>query len=139
MRSHLFIAALFIMYPYLSGKANNMPLKFGCAGINPLQEANTITDFSIQRLSNARVLIIWHTKEENEGVSYEVMRKHGRNTQYISLGEVQPKSREEGLVEYSFIDSNDYADSSFYCLKKTADDVVFYSLAKGVEGVERER
>ncbi len=100
---------------------------------------NTV-DITVQRLSGARVLIAWHTQGEGDQVRYEVMRKHGKNMQFISLGIIKSKSNEESLADYSFIDINDYPDSSYYCLKKTtADNVVFYSLTKTVEGVEQER
>ena len=56
--------------------------------------AKGIVGFKVQRMSGARVLMSWHTENEQEGISYEVMRKHGRGTPYVSLGVVQPKSRE---------------------------------------------
>lgn len=135
MKYHLYTSVVFtcVLFFQLIG---NLPLK---GNLGYVIDSSAVTDFTIQRLSNAKVLIVWHTQDENETIIYEVLRKHGRNTQYISLGVVLPKLKEENFVEYSFIDNNDYTDSSFYCLKKTADDVVFYSLAKGVEGVEKER
>ena len=108
--------------------------------LNAYHSVKGIVGFKVQRMSGARVLMSWHTENEQEGISYEVMRKHGKGTPYISLGIVQPKSREGNSADYSFIDINEFADSSFYCLKKTdKDDVVFYSLAKGIGGVEKNR
>jgi hypothetical protein len=133
MRPFLFTAAFFIICTsFLTD------IEINSKALNNFRW-NTV-DITVQRLSGARVLIAWHTQGEGDQVRYEVMRKHGRNTQFISLGIVQPRSKEDGFADYAFIDSNDYVDSSYYCLKKTTvDDVVFYSLTKSVEGVEKER
>lgn len=133
MRRFLFTAVLFIICTSFS-----TPVVIHSVTLNDFCW-NTV-DITVQRLSGARVLITWHTRGEGDQVRYEVMRKHGRNTQFISLGMVQPRSKEDGFADYAFIDSNDYPDSSYYCLKKTTvDNVVFYSLTKSVEGVEKER
>lgn len=110
------------------------------SGPNNILSTQRLVDFRVLRMSGGRVLITWHTERESANVSFEVMRKHGRGTPYVSLGIVQPKSGNINSADYSFIDINEFADSSFYRVKKTnADDVVFYSLAKGIEGLGRER
>lgn len=69
-----------------------------------------------------------------------MLRKHEKLSQFVSLGVIQPKSLNDNSADYSFIDLNDYTDSTYYCLKKTnTDSVVFYSITKGVEGVGKER
>jgi hypothetical protein len=53
---------------------------------------------------------------------------------------VEAKSRDYNLNDYSFVDINNFADSSFYCVKEiSAANVVFFSTWKGIEGIARER
>lgn len=100
----------------------------------------SFSDFTIHRLSNERVFLSWHTTDDAENVTYEVLRKHHKMDLFISLGVVQPKSVEVNTADYSFVDENDFPDSSYYCLKKTnTDKVVFYSVTRGVEGITGER
>jgi hypothetical protein len=100
----------------------------------------SFSDFTIHRLSNERVFVSWHTTDDAENVTYEVLRKHHKTDLFISLGVVQPKSVEVSTADYAFVDVNDFPDSSYYCLKKTnTDKVIFYSVTRGVEGITGER
>ena len=103
-------------------------------------KSKNILDLTVRRLSGERVMLAWHTEGDNYKAIYEVLRKHKARDQFISLGVASPESKQDNTADYSFVDTNDFADSSFYCLKKTnADSVVFYSVTKGVEGVGKER
>ena len=103
-------------------------------------KSKNILDLTVRRLSGERVMLAWHTEGDNYKAIYEVLRKHKERDQFISLGVASPESKQDNTADYSFVDTNDFADSSFYCLKKTnADSVVFYSVTKGVEGVGKER
>lgn len=99
----------------------------------------TTIDFTVHRLSGARVYVTWHTVNESGQVRFEVLRRHKTTEPFVSIGVAEPKSQQDGFTDYSFVDTNEYRDSSFYCLKKYASDVIFYSLAKGVEGVGKTR
>jgi hypothetical protein len=139
MRSYLFIAVLFFTCTSFLNDYSNYT-KCISPDVSSLKTGMTIFDFTLHRLSGERVIISWHTEGEQEQVRFEVMRVHGKGQPYISLGVVEPKSKEENSFAYAFIDINNFRDSSYYCLKKTnADSVVFYSLTKGVEGVGKER
>ena len=110
-------------------------------GQSPFSSRN-ISDFTVKRLSGARVFVRWRTEGEQLPVSFEVMRRHKKATPYISLGVVQPKEENShnSVVEYSFIDHNEYPDSTYYCLrKKNEEGTLFYSLPKAVEGVGKSR
>jgi hypothetical protein len=99
-----------------------------------------ILDFKVHRFSGEKVFISWHTEGDSPQIVYEVLRKHEKLSQFVSLGIVRPKSEDGSAAHYSFIDDNSYFDSSYYCLKKTnPDSVVFYSITKGVEGIGRNR
>lgn len=103
-------------------------------------KGRNIFDFTVHRLSDERVFISWHTEGESKDVIYEVLRRHKKNEQLVSLGVVQPKSLENNSAEYSFVDINKFSDSSYYCLKKTnADSIIFYSITKGIEGIGKAR
>lgn len=140
MGPHLFTAAVFLAGACLfPGNRTDLSTKF-TSGPNNFRFVQTVVDFRVLRLSGGRVLISWHTEREPAKVSFEVMRKHGMGAPYISLGIVQPKSGNVNSADYAFIDINEFSDSSFYRVKKTsADDVVFYSLAKGIKGLGKER
>jgi hypothetical protein len=98
-----------------------------------------ILDFNVRRFSGEKVFLSWHTEGDLKQMVYEVLRKHKQLSQFVSLGVVQPKEDGNG-GDYSFVDVNNYSDSSYYCLKKTtSDSVVFYSITKGVEGVGKNR
>lgn len=104
--------------------------------------ANTksIFDLRVRRLSGERVIISWHTEGDQDGVLYEVLRRHKKGDQFISLGTSSPELKQENTADYLFVDANNFEDSSYYCLKKTnVDSVVFYSITKGVEGVLKDR
>jgi hypothetical protein len=125
MRSYLLTATIF----------------FACSSFlsDVSMKSKNIFDFTVHRLSSDRVFISWHTEGESE-VIYEVLRRHKKTEQLESLGVVQPKSVENNSAEYSFVDINNFSDSSYYCLKKTnADSIVFYSITKGIEGVGKDR
>jgi hypothetical protein len=104
--------------------------------------AENIIDFSVQRMSGGRVFIKWRTEGEPPQVSFEVMRKHSK-TAYVSIGMVRPKevNNNNATAEYTFVDnSNHYYDSTYYCLrKKNKEGVLFYSIPKAVEGMEKNR
>ncbi len=105
----------------------------------PLGSDNT-SDFNVRRLSGERVMVSWHTEAESQPVRFEVMRKHDKTKPFVSLGTVDPKTKENNSADYSFIDFNNFSDTTFYCLKKTnADSVIFYSISKSVEGVGKDR
>src|SRR5689334_7076031 len=132
MGSHLILAAISIGCSVIFPDVIRSDPRSGSDQIIAFHSVRGIVDFKVQRISGGRVFLSWHTEDEKEGVSYEVMRKHGKGTPYISLGAVEPKSKDSSWADYSFIDVNEFNDSSFYCLKKTnAEDVVFYSLPKG--------
>jgi hypothetical protein len=97
-------------------------------------------DFNVRRFSGEKVFLSWHTEDDSPQIVYEVLRKHKKLSQFVSLGVIKPKSLDGNVADYSFIDVNNYTDSSFYCLKKTApDSVIFYSITKAVEGTGRSR
>lgn len=99
-----------------------------------------ILDFNVHRFSGEKVFLSWHTEGDSPQIVYEVLRKHKRLSQFVSLGVVEPKLVEGNASEYSFIDVNSYSDSSYYCLKKTTpDSVIFFSITKGVEGIGKNR
>lgn len=96
-------------------------------------------DVTVHRLSGDRVMISWHADAESRQTRFEVMRKHGPGI-FSTLGIVEPKLREDNSADYSFVDINAFADSSFYCVKKTdSEGVVFFSMSRGIEGVGKER
>jgi hypothetical protein len=99
-----------------------------------------ILDFNVHRFSGEKVFLSWHTEGDSPQIVYEVLRKHKKFSQFVSLGVVEPKSVDGNACDYSFIDVNSYSDSSYYCLKKTTlDSVIFFSITKGVEGIGRDR
>jgi hypothetical protein len=99
-----------------------------------------IFNLTVRRLSGERVIIAWHTDGDSSGIVYEVLRRHSKREVFASLGVVSPELKQDSNADYSFVDTNNFTDSSYYCLKKTnADSVVFYSITKGVEGIGRER
>jgi hypothetical protein len=99
-----------------------------------------IADFHVRRLSGDRVMISWHTDDVSNTAKIEVMRKHEKGIPFVSLGIVEPRSKDGNSADYSFIDLNNFMDTTYYCLKKTsADSVVFFSISKGVEGIGKER
>jgi hypothetical protein len=99
-----------------------------------------ILDFNVHRFSGEKVFLSWHTEGDSPQIVYEVLRKHKKLSQFVSLGVVEPKSVEGNACDYSFIDVNSFSDSSYYCLKKTTpDSVIFFSITKGVEGIGRNR
>ena len=113
--------------------------------ITSLSFANTnppkkIVDFNVHRFSGEKVFLSWHTEEDSKQIVYEVLRKHERLSQFVSLGIIQPKEIDDNSADYSFIDVNSFEDSSYYCLKRTTQDsVVFFSITKGVEGITMNR
>jgi len=139
MRSYLLTSlVLFTCASFFT--ASTVHVKSNYSDAKLLYRNKIFVDFTVHRLSGERVFVSWHTEGEPEQVIYEVMRRHTRTEGYISLGVVSAKTKEGNTADYAFIDSNDFADSSYYCLKKTnVDGVIFYSMAKGVEGVARER
>lgn len=134
MRSHSFTAALLVTCSlfFMSHTGTN----------SPVQSPEAVIDFSVHRLSGTRVCITWHTNGGPEAIRFEVMRRFGRTTSFAPVGLVQPKLQTsmDSIVDYSFIDEeNNYQDTSFYRLKKTAPDgVIFYSLSKAVAGIEKD-
>ena len=94
-------------------------------------------DVTVHRLSGDRVMISWHASGEAAQTRFEVMRKHGTEV-FTSIGVVEPRTIQDNTADYSFIDTNSFEDSSYYCVKKTEpDSVVFFSIARGIAGVER--
>lgn len=134
MRSLLVSAAIFFL---CSSFLNDL---FNKTEAPKNQTSKNIFDLAVRRLSGERVIVAWHTEGDLHKVSYEVLRKHKVRDQFISLGVASPELKQDNSADYSFVDTNDFADSSFYCLKKTnADSIIFYSITRGVEGVRKER
>jgi hypothetical protein len=99
-----------------------------------------IFDFTVHRLSGGRVYISWRVEDESPQIIYEVMRMPKKMSWFVSLGIVQPSHQENNSSDYSFIDLNNFSDSSYYRLKKTnTDSVIFYSMTKGVAGIAKNR
>ena len=99
-----------------------------------------IFDLTVRRLSGERVIVAWHTEGDAPGIVYEVLRRHKKRDVFASLGKASPELKQGNTADYSFVDTNNFTDSSYYCLKKTnVDSVIFYSIAKGVEGLGKER
>jgi hypothetical protein len=135
MRSHFLTAAFFFLCSSFSNDG------YHDESLLPSDlSAKNIFGLTVRRLSGERVMITWHTEEDPQGIIYEVLRKHKTNEQFTSLGVVSPELKQGLTADYSFVDANGFADSSFYCLKKiNVDSVIFYSITRGVEGVGRER
>jgi hypothetical protein len=138
MKSHLFIAIIFFTCSsFFIGYRIQMRLSMNS---NFVSSSNNTLDFTVHRLSGERVYVSWHTENESSHVIFEVLRKHEKHATFFSLGMVEPKFWNINTADYSFIDTNNFSDSSYYCLKKIdTDSVVFYSVTKAVEGVRRER
>jgi hypothetical protein len=136
MKSHL-LTAVFLTCFSFAGRNYLNEHHF----TSPLQQSipQDIRDFTVHRLSNGRVLISWYTEGEPQQIRFEVMRQYGTGP-FVSLGVVAPKSKEGNTISYAFIDENRFSKISFYRLKKTKpDSVIFYSMAKEVAGVAKER
>jgi hypothetical protein len=139
MRSCILTAVLFLT-------CSSFILKFTATGSLldstksvPAGFLKRIPDFTVHRLSGEKVFLSWHTEGDSKQMVYEVLRKQKQLSQFVSLGVVQPKEDGNG-GDYSFVDVNNYSDSSYYCLKKTtSENVIFYSRTKGVEGVGKNR
>lgn len=139
MRSHLLVAAFLVCSFFATSHA---PSGSGYVWQHRSRSPENIIDFSLHRMSGSRVYIKWRTEGEPSQVRFEVMRKHKKSTPFVSLGIVEPKEKgsDSAVLEYSFIDRNEYSDSTFYCLRKIDEEgVIFYSLAKAVEGVGKGR
>ena len=137
MRSHLLRGMMFISCSAFLSAGFPVNQESRIDSSNPVK---SIFDFTIHRLSGHRVMISWHTQGEPEQVKFEIMRKHGRGIAFSSLGIVEARSKEDNTADYSFIDINNFSDSTFYCLKKTdLDSVVFYSITRGIEGAGKDR
>jgi hypothetical protein len=135
MRSLLFTAAFFLACSsFLNEYSVSKNLRLTTA------TPKSISDLTVRRLSGERVFIAWHTEDDPQGIIYEVLRKHKAREQFMSLGIVSPRLEQGNTADYSFVDANGFADVSYYCIKKTnADSVIFYSVTKGVEGIEQVR
>lgn len=133
MRSLLLTAAILLTcYSFLNGGRENLP--------SENLGTKNIFDLTVRRLSGERVIIAWHTESDAPGIMYEVMRRHNKREPFQSVGTASPEAKQDNTADYSFVDVNNFTDSSYYCLKKTnIDSVIFYSIAKGVEGVGKER
>ncbi len=140
MRSHLLMAAFLLTCSSFVFKITATHPSTD-SGVPVLSNSpGKIIDFNVLRFSGEKVFLSWHTEGDSPQIVYEVLRKHNKLSQFVSLGVVEPKSAQGVAVDYSFLDDNSYSDSSFYCLKKTTpDSVVFYSITKGVAGVGRNR
>ena len=140
MRTHLFTGVILCAFSFFLSDNYSVQSKFITGNSGQARSGNGISDFNVLRLSGERVMISWHTEDELQPVRFEVMRKHDKSKPFVSLGTVEPRSKEGNSATYSFIDLNNFPDTTFYCLKKTkADSVIFYSISKPVEGVGKER
>jgi hypothetical protein len=138
MRTYVFTAVFFLASSSFINGNNVFNDRFYSENIHR-SRGNNVFDVTVHRLSGERVMISWHTDGEPVQSRFEVMRKHGIGI-FTSLGVVEPGSTEDNLGDFSFIDVNHFADSSFYCVKETAaDSVVFFSVTKGIEGIGKER
>jgi hypothetical protein len=136
MRPHLLAATVLLSCSSFLNEGYLISAKPGSS----LPSTANYSDFTVRRLSGDRVFVSWHTENESPQVIYEVLRKHSTKELFASLGVVQPKLKEANSAEYTFTDTNDFSDSSYYCLKKTnVDSVIFYSITKAVEGVGKDR
>jgi hypothetical protein len=137
MRTHLLTGIICLACSSFMNSDNSILLGSGAPGDKTIRQ--NVFNLTVHRLSGERVIVSWHYEGEPLQTRFELMRKHGPDMFY-SLGTVEPKLREDNSADYSFIDSNDFADSTFYCVKKTGpDSVVFFSITRGVEGVGKER
>lgn len=136
MRSLLLIAAVFFTcsaFFYNSSAGNE-------SFLSKHTSTKNIFDLTVRRLSGERVIVAWHTEGDAPGIVYEVLRRHKKRDVFVSLGKAAPELKQGNTADYSFVDTNNFTDSSYYCLKKTnVDSVIFYSIAKGVEGVGKGR
>jgi hypothetical protein len=139
MRSYTLTAVLFLSCSSFILKFTATPLLLDNDESIAALFSKRILDFNVHRFSGEKVFLSWHREGDSGQMVYEVLRKHKQLSQFVSLGVAQPKGDGNG-EDYSFVDVNDYADSSYYCLKKTtSDSAVFYSITKGVEGVGKNR
>lgn len=140
MSSNLFLAGALIMVCSLT--KFKVPVSPYFLTSNTVAHPDNIVDFSARRLSGGRVYISWRTEGEPGGVQFEVMRKPDKIAPFMSLGTVGPKetSYDKSVVVYSFIDTNNSSDTSYYCLKKKNEEgIVFFSLSRAVEGMGKHR
>ena len=140
MRSHFLMGVFFLGFSSFWSVPNSVQSKFLSENTSSFTSDYNVSDFNVHRLSGERVMISWHTEGELQPVRFEVMRKHEKLKPFVSLGIVEPKTKENNSADYSFIDFNNFADSTLYCLKKiTADSIIFYSASKGIPGIGRDR
>jgi len=140
MRSHFVTGIFFYGFSFFWNVPNSVQSKFLSENTSSFSSGYNVSEFNVRRLSGERVIISWHTESELHPVRFEVMRKHEKMKPFVSIGIVEPKTTENNSADYSFIDLNNFADSTLYCLKKiTADSVIFYSASKGVPGISRDR
>jgi hypothetical protein len=140
MRSHFVTGIFFYGFSFFWNVPNSVQSKFLSENTSSFSSDYNVSEFNVRRLSGERVIISWHTESELHPVRFEVMRKHEKMKPFVSIGIVEPKTTENNSADYSFIDLNNFADSTLYCLKKITDDrVIFYSASKGVPGKSRDR
>jgi len=140
MRAHFVTGVFFYGFFFFWNLPSTVQSKLLSENTSSFCSDNNVSDFNVRRLSGERVMISWHTEGELQPVRFEVMRKHEKMKPFVSLGIVEPKTTENNSADYSFIDLNNYADSTLYCLKRiTADSVIFYSISKGVPGIGKDR
>jgi hypothetical protein len=138
MRTYVLSAMFFIAYSSLVKTGGSITSPFYSQTVNKSEKKN-VFDVTVHRLSGDRVVISWHVDEESDQSRFEVMRRQ-RGGIFTSLASVEAKSRDHNLTDYSFVDINSFADSSFYCVKETsASNVVFFSTTRGIEGIAKDR
>jgi hypothetical protein len=138
MRTCVLSAMFFIAYSSLVKTGVSITSPFYSQTVNKSEKKN-VFDVTVHRLSGDRVVISWHADEESDQSRFEVMRRQ-RGGIFTSLASVEAKSRDHNLTDYSFVDINSFADSSFYCVKETsASNVVFFSTTRGIEGIAKDR
>jgi len=139
MRLHFIAGVILYACSFFWNGLSSVPSNFQSKNTGQFS-SNNISGFNVHRLSGERVMVSWHTEGESGPVRFEVMRKHEKSKPFVSLGTVEPKIREGNSADYSFIDVNNFPDTTFYCLKKTnADSVIFYSISKSVAGFGKDR
>ncbi len=133
MKSNILVlACLFACSSFVN---TNVSSKANRVHTEVVHSLNVIADFAVLRMSGGRVYIKWRTESESSKVVFEVMRKE-KGSWFMSLGEVEPKASAGDVLEYSFIDKNEFTDSTYYCIrKKNEEGVLFYSLPKAIEGI----
>lgn len=97
----------------------------------------SILDFKVQRLSKNRVLISWHTEQEQKGGDFGVQRRLDDEGLFKDIGIIQSKSNGDSTLvfDYTFTDVNGFNGRSYYRIKqKNNSGSSFYTPIKTLSG-----